>query len=304
MSTVKVFWKDHERESVALRFAEITQAAELNDEYMPYIGALERAQQEVLSEDRWRPRNSLQNTTSKERDLMRSTGLKLLKAKKEAQADADKQHARYTQEQEQRERSMKGQPKLNGVSTQVIKPGHAIEHLEVHDVQDVTVNNEPRREVIGQYRYDEMISAAVDSIGEAFRLALTTKLNAVVNETMEGIHDQISSRLVDIEQHSIQGVSDILSNAKKKKIVLCGIKIDQFREIEKDYGQYFNLHFIDSKAPKRLKAAIQGAQNVILNSDSISHVISETARRHPGLKMSNGGSSGMKDVLLELATDI
>jgi uncharacterized protein YjbI with pentapeptide repeats len=280
-----VFWKEDEIQKVSLRFAELMHEAESEDRYLSFIGAMEQAQNDTLDVSRHRPRKSLQTGGAKFSDMIRSTGAKLLKAKKAAQAEEDRQFARYQADQAKRE------------STSVVTPK---QHVE-----DVTLQPTNSSTIAPQYRWDEMISALVQSITENFRVQLTSSLNAATNETFENIHVQISSELVDIEKTALNKISDVLSTvekAKKKKVVVIGIGSDQFHELENEYGHYVNLDFIDSKKSNRLKAAAQRADFVIANLASVSHHHSNILKNHPGLRRANGGSGSVKDLLLEIVT--
>lgn len=285
----KIFWTETEMQKLSLRFAEIMYDAEIKDVYKSYIAAIMEAQEEVLTTDRRRPKGSLQNNPKLNAEI-RSLGSRLLVAKRETQASEDKNYDRFQVQQLAREATTLRE------TLPLTTPNQ-----EVEDVQDTSSSTSPPL-IIPQYNYSAMIDALVDSVGNIFREALKTKLNAVVNEVFEDIHLQISSQLIDIESHSIRKVSDSITEAKKPKVVVIGINKDQFNELEKEYGPYLNLDFVDSKKSNRLKAASQGAHHVAVNTASVSHQQFHLVRHHPGLLQSDGGSGAMKELLLDLVT--
>lgn len=281
---MSIRWKEDEEQKLALRFAELTHEAEVSDTYLSWIGAMLQAQEEVLPADRRRPKDSLQATTPKQKERLRKLGFDLMKAKKQVQAEEDKNFARFQEQQTHRERAVS------------VKPHEIIQ--EVHEVP-------PQLPLFPTV--DQMMEAMVTSVTENFRLQLRARMNRVINEEFEGIHEQISSELQGLEQTALNRLSQVVDKvqglAQKRKVVLVGVNQNQFNELEQEYGAYVKLDWVDmKKSASRLKSAARSADFVIANTHAIGHHHSNVLRGHPGLRHANGGSGSVKDLLLEICT--
>jgi len=274
----KVFWKPDELDKVGLRATEILAAADASGKHLGWINAVMQAQQEVLTPDRCRPHSSLKSSTDVHGKL-KELGRKLYHTKQE---QLRQQAEREAEEQKRRDAEHEAEQQRR------IAELHQTRHKQEVPTHQITP-------VVQQFRADDLVKGFVENIGEAFRASLTEKLNSVFHEVFNSVQGQMAAHMVTI-------IDAPPAKPKKEKVLILGINQDQFNGIRHDFEEYFSLDFVDNDKTNRLKAAAAAANHVIVNTSNISHTSMGRVRHHPGLKMTNGGGSQIKDVLLDLAT--